>query len=258
MKPTAREEMVVREFWTGTGLADCFPRDIETAVALKLPLTLVKVPLVNVHAVRQWLETRRLRAAIPPEPGELMGCLVAYRGFGVAFICGADSAEEQRLTVAHEAAHFLQDYLHPRREILAALGEGIAEVLDGHRPPTFAERANAVLSHLQVGVHVHLLPRNDTRGVTESLVEAVEDRADRLGLELVAPHKRVQEAYRAESGSSRQGTNIAAALGLQFGLPSYVFSSLTAQPTQRAPISFLDDIRFALAARAARPPYGKP
>ena len=157
MNAVTRDERISREFWQGTGLAERFPREIETAVALKLPLTLVKLPQITTPAVRAWLDTRKLRATLPEESRELMGCLVAYRGFGVAFISGADAPEEQRLTVAHETAHFLQDYLLPRREILAAVGEPIADVLDGHRAPSWAERANAVLAHVRLGVHVHLL-----------------------------------------------------------------------------------------------------
>ena len=257
MRSTVREEKIAQEFWTGTGLADRFPREIETAVALKLPLTLVKVPSVNVDSVRRWLVSRRLRASLPPEQHELMGCLVAFRGFGVAFINGSDPVEEQRLTVAHETAHFLEDYLRPRRELLAGLGEGISEVLDGARAPTAAERANAVLAHLRVGVHVHLLPRRDASGALESMIDIVEDRADRLGLELVAPRRRVLEACRAAGRSFQSPMELAAILSLRFGLPGHAFAAYLARPIGRTSVpSFFEDIRSVLTA-AVQSPHGK-
>src|SRR5213594_1213519 len=110
-------ELIAQRFWSDTGLADSFPRDIEKAVALKLPLAIVKLPRVTVPVVRRWLQLRRVRAVVPDDRRDLMGCLVAYRGFGVAFISGADSGDEQRLTVAHETAHFLHDYMLPREQL---------------------------------------------------------------------------------------------------------------------------------------------
>lgn len=250
MNTNSQLERIASEFWAGTGLGDRYPRCIETAVALKLPLTLVKVPAVNVNAVRRWLLQRGLHATLPVEPRDLMGCLVAYRGFGVAFICGSDPAEEQRLTVAHETAHFLEDYLRPRRDLLATLGEGIADVLDGLRVATPAERANAILAHVRVGVHVHLMPR----AVDDALVDAVEDRADRLGLELVAPRQRVLAVCR--EAAARTPIEIAAWLSLQFGLPGHAFASFLAPaPSRQVVPSFLADIRPAFAAAQSR--HGK-
>jgi hypothetical protein len=62
-------------------------------------------------------------------------------------------------------------------------------VLDGKRAPTASERANAVLSHVRIGPHVHLIPR-DGNDESDCEIAAAEDRADRLGLELVAPRTR--------------------------------------------------------------------
>ena len=116
-------EAIAREFWEGTGLAGTFPRDIERAIALKLPVALVKLSRLTVPAVHRWLEARHLLANVPNDGRELMGCLVAYRGLGIVFICGADSTDEQRLTVAHETGHFLRDYLLPRQQVLAGCGK---------------------------------------------------------------------------------------------------------------------------------------
>ena len=222
-------ERVVAEFWSDTGSADTFPRPVEHAVSLRLPLTIVKLPRAGVGYVRRWLRARRQAAPLPADDRrDLMGCLVACRGHGLAFVCGADPPDEQRLTVAHEAAHFLLDYLLPRRRVLDAFGPGAADVLDGLRPPTPAERAAALLGHLRIGPHVHLLPRAGCDEEADARVAAAEARADALALELVAPRERIAERLRREvgRGASDAGAEpaaVAARLGEYFGVPPAVF-----------------------------------
>ncbi len=249
MASARSHETLAREFWKATGLVDRFPRDIEKAVALRLPVALVKLPRVDVPAIRRWLEARRLRAQVPNDQRELMGCLVAYGGLGVAFVCGADRDDEQRLTVAHETGHFLQDYLLPRKEILRALGDDIADVLDGKRPPTLPERASAVLSHVRVGAHVHLLPKDGQDEDSDPMVAAAEDRADGLGLELVAPRERILSLLRTAHGSDRTPDSLCADLAEYFGVPEYAFRRFV-QPADKARVvSFLEDIRPAFEGR---------
>lgn len=239
-------EAIAREFWNVTGLEPVFPRDIEKAVALKLPLALVKLPRVTVPVVRRWLEERRLRARVPNDQRDLMGCLVAYRGLGIAFIAGADSAEEQRLTVAHETAHFLRDYLLPRQELLTELGHEVTDVLDGKRSPTPFERANAVLAHMRLGTHIHLMPRDGNDEESDPAVAAAEDRADGLGLELVAPRASILTFVRKASKANATQEETCATLSERFGLPQQVFQQFIRPPEQHRIVSFLEDIRPAL------------
>jgi hypothetical protein len=73
-------------------------------------------------------------------------------------------------------------------------------------------------------------------------VACAEDRADDLGLELVAPRNRVLELLAAMRGSERRDLSLACgALGAFFGLPAYVFGTIVAaQQLPRVP-SFVDD-----------------
>jgi hypothetical protein len=229
-----------------TGLASTFPRDIEKAIALKLPLALVKLPGVTVPVVRRWLEAHHLRARVPNDGRDLMGCLVAYRGFGIAFICGTDSTGEQRLTVAHETAHFLRDYLLPRQEVLQELGDEMADVLDAKRLPTPTERSNAILAHVLLGPHVHLLPRHGRDEESDHAVAAVEDRADGLGLELVAPRLHILSFARSTLKASCKPEALCAELAEHFGLPQHAFGRFLEHAERRRIISFLEDIRPAL------------
>ncbi len=241
-------EVIAQKFWQGTGLGDTFPRDIETAIALRLPLVVVKLPRLTASSVRRWLEARRLCAHVPNDRRQLMGCLVAHGGYGVIFVCGADAPEEQRLTLAHETGHFLRDYLLPRQEVLAAFGSELVDVLDGRREPTPAERVNAVLSHVRLGPHIHLLPKEGEEEECDPNVSAAERRADSLGLELVAPCQQIMAVILTYQAHERS-EELCDLLGKAFGLPSPVFHQFVSQSLTRRQIpSLVDDIRLALKA----------
>lgn len=235
-------EEVARGFWSGTGLDRAFPRNIEKAIAMRLPLAVVKMPRLNAGAVGAWLMRRHVAVRLPADRRDLMGCLVAHRGHGIVFICGHDEPEEQRLTVAHETAHFLVDYVLPRRHVIQALGEQITDVLDGVRPPTPSERAAAILSHMRLGPHVHVLPRIESNEDTDALVAHSEHRAERLALELVAPRDHVVGVLRHLS--SRETVNAEYAqstLASYFGVPVHVFDSTVRDVRQHRPVSFIED-----------------
>jgi hypothetical protein len=243
-------EALAHEFWVGTGLQDTFPRNIEYAIAMKLPLALVKLPQLNAQMIGQWLERRHIITPLPRDQRDLHGGLVAYRGYGIIFVCGADDPAEQRLTVAHEVAHFLVDYVHPRQQVIQALGKHMAEVLDGLRKATPAERAAAILSHLRLGAHAHLLPRHGKDEDAQWVVAAAEDRAERLARELVAPQERVHAILQDLSTRTTVGSEHAcSALAAYFGLPPGAFDDIFRTINQRRSVSFLADIREALRRR---------
>ena len=122
----------------------------------------------------------------------------------------------------------------------------MVEVLDGKRLPTPAERANAILSHVRLGAHVHLLPRNGQDEDTDLALAAVEDGAHTLGLELVAPRERIFSLVYSMRKATTMVKDLCAGLAKHFGLPQHVFRRFVEQPEQRRIISFLEDIRPAL------------
>lgn len=238
------------ELWAGLEIANQFPRRIEDAASFRFPLSFIHLPVVTVALIRRWASDRRMSAAMPPDDRELMGCLLSYRGHGYAFICSNDLDIEQRLTAAHETAHFILDYLLPRRQVLAALGESVTPVLDGQRHPTIAERAAALLSHVRLGPHVHLFPR---RGLTEEddiQVAAAEARADVLAMELVAPQFRIDE----QIALCRPSNSPAMHLATYFGLPAYAFRRAILASQPRALPRVLQLARAARLPRAEREP----
>jgi hypothetical protein len=238
-------EVLAQEFWSETGLESVFPRNLEQAVTMKLPLAHVKLPVLTLQTIEKWLAEKQLAIPLPPHQHDLLGCLVAHRGHGFIFVCSADSADEQRLTLAHEVAHFLKDYLWPRQRVIAALGGHITDVLDGIRTATQAERAAAVLSRVRLGAHIHLLPRPGAEA--DALIAQTEAHADRLALELVAPRERINSFLQnLPAREAMHPQEVRAALAAFFGLPAYAFDTVVQRVVERRPVSFLEDVRAAL------------
>jgi IrrE N-terminal-like domain len=171
-------------FWAAAGGPKAAPRDLQGAVSLALPVTTITLPALALDRVEAWLSVREIDHRFDVANRRLRGCLVASAGHGFVFVDGADPEEERRFTLAHEAAHFLLDVLMPRERAIRALGERIADVLDGRRPPTIAERVDAALAACGLGVQTHLMERTGDPGARAA---AFEERADRLAWELLAP-----------------------------------------------------------------------
>jgi Zn-dependent peptidase ImmA (M78 family) len=106
------------------------------------------------------------------------------------FVDRSDDPEQRRQTLAHEAGHFIVDYMIPRENVAQRRPE-LLDVLDGEREPTDAERFDALLADLPIGFHTHLLERDVHRGHLSVATADVEDRAERLAFELLAPLQRV-------------------------------------------------------------------
>jgi hypothetical protein len=168
--------------------ATMFPRELADEVELYLPVSLVPLPGLSCHQVRDWLARRNnFRVDVPEQDRPIHGCMVAHRGLGFIFCEERDPAEVRRFTLAHEVAHFVLDYLLPRMKALAAFGEDIRPVLDGERPLGVLAGLSAMLKRIPLGVQVRLMDRDSSGAICSGKVDAVEHRADRLAFELLAP-----------------------------------------------------------------------
>lgn len=198
------------EFWAAVPDAGTFPRDPFRAAPWALPVTVVPVPSLSLSVIAAYL--RRLGVGHPiPEGGRaLHGCVVAHRGSGAIFINRDDAEDEQRFTSAHEVAHFIADYLEPRRETLRSVGQSSLEVLDGVRAPNLGERLRAALAGYQLEAYVHLTRKSDGHPAAES-------RADRLAVELLAPEEHALAALEADARATP-----ALLLRSRYGLPAAV------------------------------------
>lgn len=106
-------------FWRRVGDPPSFPRDLEAAILWGLPLAIVKLPRLRPGAVDDWFRRRGRAHGVGGADRALRACLVAFRGRGVIFLDAADAAAEFRFSLAHEAAHFIVDYLVPRERFSA-------------------------------------------------------------------------------------------------------------------------------------------
>ena len=223
-------------FWAESGVASAPPADIETAVLWALPLGVFRVPRLGIGAMREALRERDIHVAVEGERS-LHACLVARGGRGLVLLDGGDPPDEQRFSLAHEAAHFMLDYLEPRRRALAKFGPVITDVLDGLRRPKPAERADALLTGVSLGVHVHLMPRGPRGEIGCFATVCAEQAADRLAFELLAPLQTVCEAVPADASV----VAVAELLESMFGLPSgparYYAARVYAELTEGRPFN---------------------
>lgn len=216
------EEGVINTFWDLCGETEPFPRSLERYLALALPLTVIKLPRLKMTDIQDWLSKRGVSVALGCSNRRLRGCLVARGGEGLVFVDGTDSPAELRFTIAHELAHFLIDYLLPRSLALRTFGPWARDVIDGVRPPTASERLQALLASKAITIHINLMERSG-EGEASGSVLTIENRADRVGLALLAPPSTVLSRLGPlADGFVERHEAVASELCLRYGLPSWL------------------------------------
>lgn len=217
----AEVSRIAVDFWTRSGIKVPFPRTLEPAVFVVLPLAVVRLPRLRLRIAVEWLNRHGIAHGDDAFDRPLHGYLIARGGLGIVFLDGTDQHDEQRFSLAHEVAHFIYDYLRPRTQAIRALGSGIEEVLDGLRLPTAEERLAGVLRGMPLGVYCHLGRRSSHGHIEDSKILHIEDKADQLALELLAPLAGVIASIRTRlspQGSSSEDV-VANILREQYGLP---------------------------------------
>lgn len=232
----------VDRFWGAEEATATFPRDLYLPILLNLPVAIIEIDGLSVTSLNLWLQRHQLPALEATPNRSLRGCLTAYAGIGVLFLDRSDDPDEQRLTLAHEVGHFITDYLMPREDVARRRPDLLA-VLDGDRAPTNTERFDALLADVPVGFHTHLLTRDARGGHLSSTSADVEDRTERLALELLAPLQSVLRETAATGPSDAQSV-----LCSRFGLPRRVamrYANHIQRLRPRSPRSLLDAIGLA-------------
>jgi hypothetical protein len=209
-------------FWRLAGGPEPFPRQLEIPVAWALPLVIIKLPRLGIAELLDWMSKTGIcmKSSFASRP--LRACLIARAGRGAVLLAGTDPDDERRLSLAHEVAHFLIDYLKPREEALSALGPTVLDVLDGLRQPTPEERLTGTLRGIELDVYTHLMERSDSGQAASADTIEREDKADRLALELIAPLDVVTSQLVAEGIDWRGSEALQATvhrLVAVFGLP---------------------------------------
>lgn len=217
-------QRVAEEFWADVGEPEPFPRSLETAVLWALPMAVFKFPRLWVSDAQEWMAEHGVGFRLPSGNRPLHGCLLAYDGRACVLLNGADAPKELRFSLAHEVAHFLLDYHLPRQRAVSRLGPSILDVFDGRRPPSVEERVSALLRHVSIGFHTHLMERGSGTMGCETALER-ESGADRLALELLAPEIRVRQRVASVGRGASDADWEALAVEVlesDFGLPKQV------------------------------------
>jgi hypothetical protein len=191
-------------------------------VSWALPLAIVKLPDLRFTQLKKWLVDQRVTVALQGRDRLLHACLIARNGRGIVLLDGTDADDDRRFSLAHETAHFLLDYLKPRKDAVARLGTAGGDILDGKRLPTIDERLTGLFSGLELKAHVHLLERSADGQIERQRELEAEDRADRLALELLAPRRLVLQLLEADKVRWTDASALKLAekaLMAQFGLP---------------------------------------
>jgi hypothetical protein len=239
MHDRAPIEQVTASFWTLVGCTPNYPCDLEAIILWSQPtdfhLTCDSIPKLDVNAVNARAQRLDIQYRFTGPNRRLRGCLLADRGSGCILFDANDPKDEQRFTIAHELAHFLADYYLPRTRALQLIGETIRPVLDGLRQPNLTERTHAAIMNVHLGVLGRLMERPD-EGLPESTVLMVEDRADRIALEIMAPADalliRLAQLVR-QPGAPTQVDWLISVLKDEYGLPSTIASAYARELVRR-------------------------
>lgn len=210
------------QFWAPFQGPPAPPRDLTMLISRPFPISIVTLSDLSTLQVERWFHRQHIPYRSLCQNRSLCGCIIAARGHGLIFLDADDSAAERRFTIAHEVAHFLLDYLTPRQQALAALGESIRAVLDGERPPSTDERIHAALSDISLGVYTDMMPRNAQGSIDQGSILRAEHQADRLALELLAPADDVIAALPASAFQLERVRSATDLLTTTYGLPRTV------------------------------------
>jgi hypothetical protein len=213
----AQIETLAAVFWERAGVPGAFPRKLEPAILLAVPVGVVRLENLVPVTVRRWFLRRGIRLPLEVPERPLDGCIVAYGGQAVIFLAADLVADQERVILAHELGHFLADYEWPRQRIVKRLGASLLPVLDGARSPSPAEDLAGVLAGVSLGAHVHYMERGfDPRSI--ALTDRVERIASELGCELLAPRQTVLARARERQLPDKMGS-WTKLLREEFGLP---------------------------------------
>lgn len=247
MRLTTQEQECVDYFWHLVDEAPTYPCELERYVALALPVAIIKLPHLKIHTIESWLQKHGVPLPLGIRSRSVRGCLIAHGDHCLVFLDGTDPLDEQRFTLAHEIAHFLIDYLWPRKKAIQQLGKDIIPILDGLQQPKTADRLRALISSIPLGRHVNMLARHDEDGSMTFETLQIESKADRIALTLLAPPDEALSNIDLSSSSfTIRKTQLAHTLLEDFGLPAAVaepYAGLLLSRIGKGPDSWLEKLR---------------
>jgi hypothetical protein len=200
-------------FWGQVGEAGPFPRCMRDAIECgAFDVSIKERPHLSIRQVENYLAHQGIFRATNEPDRPLRACVAANGDAAWILLDADDPADEKNASITHEVAHFLRQCAQPRLRAVEALGPAALAVLDGLREPTPTERLSAVLRGVKFGVHVHYLRRDG--GFLSPAVQKVEDEADLLAWQLLAPEDDVVRLAGEEDDLAQVRTLLMATFGL--------------------------------------------
>lgn len=231
---------LARAFWQYTEPTNDLREAIRNA---PFDLAILERPQLRLALVQDYLRKAGIRDTGGWEDRPLRACLVAQPSGGLIFLDQDDPGDEQRFSLAHELAHYLRHSWQPQERTKLLLGgatrltrptQRLVAFLRGVTPESFA--------HLMARFPEGMCP--DTR--------RLEQEADTLAVELLAPQERVRELAFDAASAQRVYRTV-------FGLPETI-AALQAQalypPAPSSP--FTDRLRKKVQARRTSDASGEP
>jgi len=206
MNPSGKYKIISAgtEFWKAAGIKPVYPltaSDLEHAAFLLYPVNIIKLNHLSISSINQWLSGNRISNFIHTEEKQLFGLLFVRKGHAFIFLDGTSSPGEQLITLAHEIAHYILEIDQPRKIAIAKYGTGIIDVFDGLRQPSESEKLSAIISHIGVRPHLHLVEKLEMNNEGRWRVWVAESDADALAWELLAPEYLVRKRLKSEGNS---------------------------------------------------------
>ncbi len=211
-------EDLATKFWQGLDLADMFPRPLEEIILQQQQIPLISLDRLSPRVINNWFSKRNFSFPFETKERRLNGCFLACRGHSFIFVDDSLGEADRRLIVAHEFAHYLTEFLYPRRRAIRCLSESVVDIFDAKRTASPGEKLAAALTGISLEVYVHYMDRSE-EGTYSEATTAVEEIANVLALELIAPWRSVLQD--AKQVYSQPGVDdFVHILEEQFGVPN--------------------------------------
>jgi Zn-dependent peptidase ImmA (M78 family) len=188
-------EKIANHFWAAAGGRERYgqPVDINAATSTALRIPIIKISGLTFEKANGLLTRIGGPQDASGGPTALHGLIVADQDTAIIFINGDDTVDEQRATAAHEVSHFLRHYREPREQVRRLLGPSIEDVLMRRRSPKPTERLAAVMRGVPLACFRCSEPYD--RATLLGSTQEIEDEADAVALEILAPRSDVRRRH---------------------------------------------------------------